>query len=96
MNVFRLKSRAIFTNGITNGIDSVSNSVRKIIGKLSILFIMLIIKEITDGTFRWYFTESFETIHFPIALLITVFYRQNHQQIEKLLVLFDGFLKNLN
>jgi hypothetical protein len=79
MNVFRLKSRAIFTNGITNGIDSVSNSVRKIIGKLSILFIMLIIKEITDGTFCWYFTESFETIHFPIALLITVFYRQNHQ-----------------
>jgi hypothetical protein len=57
---------------------------------------MLITKGITDGTFRRYFTESSETIHFPIALLITVLYKQNHRRIEKLSVLFDDFLKNLN
>jgi hypothetical protein len=39
---------------------------------------MLITKGITDGTFRRYFTESSKTIRFPIALLITVLYRQNH------------------
>ena len=88
--------RAIFTNEITNRIYSVGNSVRKIIGKLSTLFIMLITKGITDGTFCRYFTESSGTIHFPIALLITIFYRQNHRRIEKSLVLFGGFLKNLN
>jgi hypothetical protein len=50
----------------------------KIIGKLSTLFIMLITNGITEGAFRRYFTESFGTIHFPIALLITVLYRKNH------------------
>jgi len=83
---------AIFTNGIY----SVSNSARKIISKLSTLFIMLITKGITNGTFRRYFIESSRTIHFSIALLITIFYRQNHRRIEKSLVLFGDFLKNLN
>ena len=76
--------------------NDVGNSVSKIIDKLSILFIMWITKGIIDETFRRYFTESSETIHFPIALLITVLYRQNHWRIEKLSVLFDDFLKNLN
>jgi len=79
--------RAIFTVG---------NFVCKIVGELSTLFIMLITKEITDGTFRRYFTESSGTIHFLIALLITVLYRQNHRPIEKSSVLFGSFLKNLN
>jgi len=57
---------------------------------------MLITKGITDETFRRYFTESSETIHFPIALLINVLYRQNHRHIEKSYVLFGGFLKILN
>jgi hypothetical protein len=57
---------------------------------------MLITKGINDGMFRRYFTESSGTIHFPIALLIIVLYIKNHQQIEKSLVLFGGFLKNLN
>jgi hypothetical protein len=87
---------AFFTNGITDEINSVGNSVSKIIGKLSTLFIMLITKGITDGTFRRYFIESSGTIHFSIALLITVLYKQNHRQIEKSSVLFGGFLKNLN
>jgi hypothetical protein len=54
---------------------------------------MLITKGITHGTFRRYFIESSGAIHFSIALLITVFYRQNHQRIEKSSVLFGGFLK---
>ena len=66
-------------------------SISKIVGELSTLFIMLITKRITDGTFRRCFTESSGIIHFPIALLITVFYRQNHQWIEKSLVIFGGF-----
>jgi len=45
--------------------------------------------------FHRYFSENSGTIHFLIALLITVFYRQNHRQIEKSLVLFGGFLKIL-
>jgi hypothetical protein len=57
---------------------------------------MSIIKGITDGTFRRHFPESSRTVHFPIALLITVLYRQNHQRIEKSSVLFGGFLKNLD
>jgi len=57
---------------------------------------MLITKGIIDGMFRRYFTENSGTIHFPIALLIIVIYRQNHRRIEKSLVLFSGFLKNLN
>jgi len=57
---------------------------------------MLITKGITDGTFRRYFIESSGTIHFPIALLIIVLYKQNHRRIEKSSVLFGGFLKNLN
>jgi hypothetical protein len=56
---------------------------------------MSITKGITNGSFRWYFTESFGTIHFPNALLITVLYRKNHRRIEKSSVLFGGFLKNL-
>jgi len=52
---------------------------------------MLITKGITDGTFRRYFTESSGSIHFLIALLITVLYRQNHRRIEKSLVIFGGF-----
>jgi len=57
---------------------------------------MLITKRIINGTFRRYFIKSSGTIHFPIALLITVLYRQNHRRIEKSSVLFGGFLKNLN
>jgi hypothetical protein len=37
-----------------------------------------------------------EFIHFPIALLIVVLYRQNHRWIEKSSVLFGGFLKKFN
>ena len=43
--------------------------------------------------YRRYFPESSGTVHFPIALLITIFYRQNYRWIEKSSVLFDGFLK---
>jgi hypothetical protein len=71
-------------------------SVDKTISKLWTLFIMSITKRITDGIFRRYFPESSGTVHFPIALLITVLYRQNHRRIEKSSVLFDGFLKNLD
>jgi hypothetical protein len=53
---------------------------------------MSITKGITDGKFRWYFSKSSGTIHFPIALLITTKY----QRIEKSSVLFGGFLKNLD
>jgi hypothetical protein len=56
---------------------------------------MSITKEITDRNFRRYFTKSFGTIYFPIALLIIVLYKQNHRRIEKSSVLFGGFLKNL-
>jgi hypothetical protein len=62
--------RAIFTNGITDGI----NSVGKFVGKLWTLFIMSITKGITDGQFRRHFPESSRTVHFPIALLIVVLY----------------------
>ena len=68
-------------------------SVGKFVGKLWTLFIMSIIKRITNEKFRQYFPESFETVHFLIALLITVLYRQNHRWIEKSSVLFGGFLK---
>jgi len=67
-------------------------SVGKYVGKLRTLFIMSIIKRITNGKFHRYFSESSETVHFLIALLITVLYRQNHQRIEKSSVLFGGFL----
>jgi hypothetical protein len=80
--------RFIFTNGIY--------SVGKIFGKLWTLFIMSIIKGITDEKFRRYFPESSRTVHFPIALLIVVLYGQNHRRIENSSVLFDGFLKNFN
>ena len=59
------------------------NSVGKIFGKLWTLFIMSITKGITDGQFRRYFSESSRTVHFPIAMLIVVLYRQNHRRIEK-------------
>jgi len=42
------------------------------------------------------FPENSGTVHFLIALLIIVLYRQNHRQIEKSSVLFGGFLKNLD
>ena len=56
---------------------------------------MSIKKGITNGNFRRYFPENSGTVHFLIALLIIVFYKQNHRWIEKSLVLFGGFLKNL-
>jgi len=71
-------------------------SISKFIGKLWILFIMSITNGITNGKFCHYFPESSGTVHFLIALLITVLYRQNHRRIEKLLVLFGGFLKNFD
>jgi len=37
---------------------------------------MSITMGITNGKFRRYFSKSFGTVHFPIALLITVLYRQ--------------------
>jgi hypothetical protein len=79
----------------TEFIPSVIQS-EKTVDKLSTLFIMLITKGNTDRMFRQYFTENSGTIHFPIALLIIVPYRQNHRWIEKSSVLFGGFLKNLN
>jgi hypothetical protein len=57
---------------------------------------MSITKGITNENFRQYFPESSRTIHFPIALLIVVLYGQTHRQIEKLSVLFGGFLKKFN
>jgi hypothetical protein len=57
---------------------------------------MSITKGITNGNFRQYFPENSRTIHFPIALLIVVLYGQTHRQIEKLSVLFGGFLKKFN
>jgi len=57
---------------------------------------MSITKEITNEKFCQYFPESSGTIHFPIALLITVFYKQNHKRIEKSSVSFGGFLKNFD
>jgi hypothetical protein len=57
---------------------------------------MSIKKGITNGNFRRYFPENSGTVHFLIALLITVLYRQNHRRIEKLLMLFGGFLKTFD
>ena len=71
---------------------SVGNSV----GKLWTLFIMSITKGITDVIFRRYFPESSRTIHFSIALLIVLLYRQNHRRIENSSVCFGGFLKKIN
>jgi hypothetical protein len=53
-------------------------------------------KGITNGKFRRYFSESSGTIHFPIVLLIVVLYIQNYRRIEKLSVLFGGFLKKFD
>jgi len=64
-----------------------------IVGKLLTPFIMSITKGITNRKFRRYFPESSEIVHFSIALLITVLYRQNHRRIGKSLVLFDKLLK---
>jgi hypothetical protein len=69
-------------------------SISKIIvGKLLTPFIMPITKRITNRKFRRCFSESSETVHFSIALLITVLYRQNHRRIEKSSVLFDRLMK---
>jgi hypothetical protein len=54
---------------------------------------MSITKGITNKQFRRYFPESSRTVHFLIALLITIPYRQNHRQIEKSSELFGGFLE---
>jgi len=54
-------------------------SIGKFIGKLWTLFIMSITKRINNGKFRRYFSESSGTVYFPIALLITVLYRQNYR-----------------
>jgi len=56
---------------------------------------MSITKGITNEKFHRYFPESSKTVHFLIALLITVPYRQNHRRIEKLSELFGGFLKKI-
>jgi len=56
---------------------------------------MSVIKKITNEKFRWYFSKSSKTIHFRIAMLIIVLYRQNHRRIENLSMLFGGFLENL-
>jgi hypothetical protein len=53
---------------------------------------MSITKGIISGKFRQYFPESSGTVHFPIALLITVLYRR----IENSSVLFGGFLKKFD
>jgi len=79
---------SVFTEGITVG-EKIKIKQKKMmtchfyrrnftVKSLVTLFIMLITKRITDGIFRRYFTESSRTIHFPIALLITVLYRKNH------------------
>ena len=81
-----------FTNEITDGIYSVG----KFIGKLWTLSIMSITKGITDGIFRRYFPKRSRTVHFPIALLIVLFYGQNHWRIERSSVLFGCFLKKFN
>jgi hypothetical protein len=56
---------------------------------------MSITMGITNGKFCRYFSESSGTVHFPIALLIIVLYRQNHRRIEKSSMIFGGFLKFL-
>ena len=71
-------------------------SVGKFIGKLWTLSIMSITKGITDGIFRRYFPKRSRTVHFPIALLIVLFYGQNHWRIERSSVLFGCFLKKFN
>jgi hypothetical protein len=71
-------------------------SVGKISGKLLTLFIMSIIKGVTNGKIHLYFLESSGTVYFPIALLIIVLYRQNHRRVEKSLVLFGEFMKKFN
>jgi len=69
-------------------------SISKIIvGKLLTPFIMPITKRITNRKFRRCFSENSETVHFSIALLITVLYRQNHRRIENSSVLFDRLMK---
>ena len=73
-----------------------NKSVSKIIGKPLTLFIMSIIKGIINGKFCRYFPESSGIVHFPIALLIIVLYRQNHRRIEKSSVLFGNFLINVD
>jgi hypothetical protein len=57
---------------------------------------MSITKGITDRMFHRYFLESSRTVHFSIALLIVVLYRQNHRRIEKSSVLFGSFMKKIN
>jgi len=47
---------------------------------------MSITKGITDEIFHRYFPESSRTVHFSIALLIVVLYRQCHNPI------FDPFI----
>jgi hypothetical protein len=77
----------------TEFIMSVKSVSKIIVGKLLTPFIMSITKGITNRKFRRCFPESSETVHFSIALLITVLYRQNHKRIEKSLLLFDRLMK---
>jgi hypothetical protein len=70
----------IYTNRITDRINS--------IGKLLTLFIISITKGITNRKFHRYFLESSKIVHFQIALLITVLYRQNHWRVEVISVIW--------
>jgi hypothetical protein len=63
----------------------------KSVGRLLTLFIMSITKGITNGKFRQYFSESSGAVHFSIALLITVLYRQNIGRLKS-----RRFLKNFD
>jgi hypothetical protein len=74
----KIRWRVIYINKITDRI----NSNGRIIGKLLTLFIMSITKGITNEKFCRYLLESSETVHFSIALLINILYRQNHWRIE--------------
>jgi len=69
-------------------------SFGKSVGKLWILFIMSIIKGITDGIFHRYFPESSRTVHFPVALLIVVLYGQNHDELKSHRCYLAVFWKN--
>ena len=50
---------------------------------------MSITKGITNGKFRQYFSESSGAVHFRIALLITVLYRQYRLKSRRFMKNFD-------
>jgi hypothetical protein len=76
--IIKIKHKKQWRDNFTNRIVKF---VGKTVGKLWTLFIMSITKGIIDEKFRRYFPESSGIIHFPIALLIIVLYKQNHQRI---------------